>query len=607
MLRNCPLIRLPAGCQLFDELAAARAFVRPIPWLDKLTLHQKARVVEIKSYAQYDNDWASLVDEWMDTWPLLSLDTESAIGSPLPSTVQVTFGRSMWAIILCVDSLCAERRAWEPADDDITLMEILPSRLVRWLRHSNSYILVSGAAKEAYFPGVSSYDIQDLMYNHCSSFKYSDPQVQVLDCAKTGLAIIGMVASGYTHKPIKKKVAQRWFTHLMARLPEREGKWHGYSKWPVWRLPAILYQWRVSYDVAAWYMVQDVWTPLSFLYLLVQHQLQLHCQEGPYSNAWAWSTIREVLSSHRSKPKVCLEGFKWSIPVWEWDTLQERHTVTSSQAIELSTSTPSRREYSSAAGTSSSSQLGYEVEATPSSQPGKRKRPDEEQDQENARELPGVFARDSELERPYKRRKRGHFYEEPLVLSVKMRAQNARVMYLEMGQRCGFCGGCHHAYAFGRAQVACPYVRAALSHSGALSFHPRCTYARCEIRHLHYTRVCPTLHALCPLCELRGHVGKCFVSEPWVERALEDFEAVADEGVYTSRCHLEPSWGFYPSMGTSAEPSYADLLMMDPFQAYTHSKTLCERRITTTKLWCSDHQNAALFHLNHPKQYDLRQ
>ncbi len=430
MLRQRPLMS-DAGGRLYDELAAAREFVRPVPWLDKLTLRQKARVVEIDSHAQYD-DWAAAVDGWMDAWPLLSLDTESAIRNPLPSTVQVAFGHSMWAIIFRVDSLRAEKEAWG-VNDDITLMDILPVRFVRWLYNTNAFILVSGGAEKEYFPGVDMYDVQELMYSHHSSFKYSNPQVKILDSAKTGLAIMSMVANGYTHKPIKKKVAKCWFTHLVARPEE---KFHGYSKWPYWRLLAVLYQWKVPYDTAAWYMVQDVWVPLSFAFMLVQRHLQLHDGwEGSYSDAWAWDIIRGVLSPHQNEPRVGLEGFEWSIPVWEWKELQEPHAVTSSPALE-----PSGPGHTSVVEASPSPQLGYQVEATSSSRPLKRKQPDEGH-QENASGLPGVFDRDRDLEMPFKRRKKGRSYAEPLVLSAKMRAQNARAMYPEMGQHCGFCGG----------------------------------------------------------------------------------------------------------------------------------------------------------------------
>ncbi len=275
-------------------------------------------------------------------------------------------------------------------------MDILPACFVRWLYSTNSFILVSGANEEEYFPGVDTYDIQDLMYSHRSSFKYSNPRVSVLDGTKTGLAILGMVANGYTHKPIKKKVAECWFAHLT----HPEEKFHGYSRWPCWRLPAVLYQWKVPYEIAAWYMVQDVWTPLSFVFLLVQRRLQLRDSwEGSYSDAWAWDVIRGVLSPHRNEPRVGLEGFEWSIPVWEWKELQELHAVTSPSSPALEPSGPG---YTSVvAGASPSPQLGYQVKAATSSRPNKRKQPDEGH-QENVSGLLGVFDRDRDLEMPYK-------------------------------------------------------------------------------------------------------------------------------------------------------------------------------------------------------------
>ncbi len=100
MLHELPSMTSPAGCQLFTELVMARDFVHPIPWLDKLTLGQQARLVEIERYAQYEG-WLSLVDEWMNAWPLLSVDTESGIRSPLLSAVQMAlenlYGSSSFA------------------------------------------------------------------------------------------------------------------------------------------------------------------------------------------------------------------------------------------------------------------------------------------------------------------------------------------------------------------------------------------------------------------------------------------------------------------------------------------------------------------------------
>ncbi len=122
-------------------------------------------------------------------------------------------------------------------------MDLLPSHLACYLCHLDTCTLVSGIAEEEYFLGVYWYDIQELMLYFHPSFEYSDPQVQILDREKTGLSPIGMVANDYTHKPIKKNVAKCWFTHLIARLPEKQGteRWHGYSKGPFWHIPNVLY------------------------------------------------------------------------------------------------------------------------------------------------------------------------------------------------------------------------------------------------------------------------------------------------------------------------------------------------------------------------------
>ncbi len=102
-----------------------------------------------------------------------------------------------------------------------------------------------------------------------------------------------------------------------------------------------------------------------------------------------------------------------------------------------------------------------------------------------------------------------------------------------------------------------------------------------------------------------GATTKCLLDAKWLAEVLSDFKAVSDEGVYTSQRHLEPGWGFYPSLCRPTEPLYADLLMMDPLAAYALAKRGCFKHITTARLWCSDHHNAALFRSNTPEQYDL--
>ncbi len=85
-------------------------------------------------------------------------------------------------------------------------------------------------------------DIQDLFQRYGAALTFSDPRVQTMDGEKTSLALIGMVANDYTHKPLKKYLAKCWFTHLLDCLPEKvsEEKWHDYSKWPAWHHPGTL-------------------------------------------------------------------------------------------------------------------------------------------------------------------------------------------------------------------------------------------------------------------------------------------------------------------------------------------------------------------------------
>ena len=59
----------------------------------------------------------------------------------------------------------------------------------------------------------------------------------------------------------------------------RSHQWHGYARWPKWRFPGVRYHWRVSLDVITSYMSHDVWTPISFVYILEQCQI-FHLKEA---------------------------------------------------------------------------------------------------------------------------------------------------------------------------------------------------------------------------------------------------------------------------------------------------------------------------------------
>ncbi len=269
-----------ASKTLFHRLTRARNFVRPIPWLDKLTSGQQTRVKEISGYSQYEG-WKWRVDFWMRETPLVSLDTESRKGETLPYTVQVAFAHSLQVLIFRLDKLKRER----PEADSV--LELLPIHLVRHLRSARTIVLVS-EDETKYLDSVQCTDIKSIFIRYRSTFSFHDDRVALKDCGQSGPAIISMVANDYSHKPMSRELAKRWFSHLVDRMPEeerRKDQWHGYSRWPRWRYSGVLYDWTLPHDVTTWYMVHDVWAPLSFVYMVIQRQLVHLREDRPYSNA----------------------------------------------------------------------------------------------------------------------------------------------------------------------------------------------------------------------------------------------------------------------------------------------------------------------------------
>ncbi len=118
-----------AGRMFFSELCKARDFVRPIPWLDRLTNTQQAKVLEMGHYSQSEG-WEDLVDEWMRAWPLLSVDMESNLGDPLPFAVQVVLRKSLQVFIFHLDLLWVDHPTWRQSDS-VSVLELLPPHLVQ--------------------------------------------------------------------------------------------------------------------------------------------------------------------------------------------------------------------------------------------------------------------------------------------------------------------------------------------------------------------------------------------------------------------------------------------------------------------------------------------
>jgi hypothetical protein len=125
----------------------------------------------------------------------------------------------------------------------------------------------------------------------------------------------------------------------------------------------------------------------------------------------------------------------------------------------------------------------------------------------------------------------------------KVQEENSAVRFPEWGPNCAGCAQCDHLLKSVSGQSVCDNTRFHTEHE-----HGRrlCDYRRCRDPTTHYTAVCADLHVICDVCQLRGHWRRCKPTDPvWVNRALADWERVADKGLYTRLRWKTPQWGFF--------------------------------------------------------------
>ena len=79
-----------------------------------------------------------------------------------------------------------------------------------------------------------------------------------------------MVVNGYTHKPHLAKMPQA----SQALLAEwtKMSPYPGWG-WLQWRNHGFLYTWTCGTCLNDWYMVQDIWTPLAFPFMVLRQRI----------------------------------------------------------------------------------------------------------------------------------------------------------------------------------------------------------------------------------------------------------------------------------------------------------------------------------------------
>ncbi len=106
---------------------------------------------------------------------------------------------------------------------------------------------------------------------------------------------------------------------------------------------------------------------------------------------------------------------------------------------------------------------------------------------------------------------------------------------------CTFCGSTGHSKRTAKGDALCPKM---IAHNGS----DLCEYVRCRKKSQHCTKVCPYLHARCLQCAHRGHTSNDRCGQ-WREmdwqRAREEFEAAAGEGMWTQSRRKDIRYGFF--------------------------------------------------------------
>ena len=147
-----------------------------------------------------------------------------------------------------------------------------------------------------------------------------------------------------------------------------------------------------------------------------------------------------------------------------------------------------------------------------------------------------------------KRKRKPMEHIEPEQLAKTFKACNLRPLSVPNDRRisptfdqlCMFCGSDEHTmYVPGKRDlVQCP------SYQPPRDDLRLCMYKHCDDPGSHTTAVCHRLHDRCHKCKMRGHhESLCDLFTKTEFR--DDFEAVADRGVFTARRFGNPNWGFY--------------------------------------------------------------
>ncbi len=163
----------------------------------------------ISRYDQYTEGLQADIDQWMRDMPLVSIDTESHIGESKSFTVQTAFAQSLCAVIFRLDRLWqfGDRRSRRP-------MDLLPAHLLDHLWDALTVVLVLVSGESRHFRPICLVGVQHLFTLNRHWFSYTNSSMSLKHFGKSGVALISMITNNYCHKPMKRNLAEDWFSGL---------------------------------------------------------------------------------------------------------------------------------------------------------------------------------------------------------------------------------------------------------------------------------------------------------------------------------------------------------------------------------------------------------
>ncbi len=421
-------------------------------------------------------------------------------------------------------------------------LEPVPPEFTSWIRSREIIIAGSAIHKDLATLGLEGRSLCDtgrVFEGAMMSPNGNPPLIELSTNTRTGLGIQAFYSKGIDYKPMGQK------DFIINYGAHRYYDEKGNRRWPAWRDPRVMYKWVKREgklrDFHLFYMLHDSTTPAALMAKLFLD----FCHKGGKVSC---KTIAEYL--HESLGPMLGSTMPEEVLELAAPELESELNAT----INISTD-------------SSEKQVSPEKERVqppllifpPTQKAHQEVQPvNKEEGEVSDEEVQVLPVEQDKVVRTGKPRAGTIF----AYWDWSNERSNPYVTRPHFARLCVYCGVGKHSYKSKTGDILCD--KALEDTEGE-----KCTYIRCPNKFTHRTPVCPALHQKCSLCGHRGHSegDGCpnWTRGEW-RSALDDFESVADEGVYTKSRRRDERWGFWAHKWGDPYPYYAPyplLLRMD--------------------------------------------